>query len=319
MKNSIFLLWSIFLVGCLEKEESPKRSFAKTFEEDTKRLIENLENEKEKPDALSQNQVEDKIQNSDDKKFSLTPVADKASELKESNYIVKSALNMELIWCPQGRFIMGPGNEGYAGVSPSFEAVLSHGFYLGKTEVTQKEYEEVMGGNPSSFKGEGLPVDSVSWYDAVEFCNTLNEIESKPVGWEFSLPTEAQWEYACRAETATRHYWGDKSSPELSNNISDETVAVGSYRPNPWGFYDMEGNVWEWCSDWFQKYPTGTIIDPRGPIRSSNEILGHAEKGKVVRGGAYSSAQLGSRHRDYPRPTSKNPWKGFRLCLKRVK
>ena len=206
MKNLIFLLWTIFLVGCLEKEDPPKRSFAKTFEEDTKRLIENLENEKEKPDALSQNQVEDKIQNSDDKKFSLTPVADKDSELKDSNYIVKSALNMELIWCPPGKFVMGPGNEGYAGVSPSFEAVLSHGFYLGKTEVTQKEYEEVIGENPSSFKGEGLPVDSVSWYDAVEFCNALNEIESKPVGWEFSLPTEAQWEYACRAETATRHY-----------------------------------------------------------------------------------------------------------------
>ena len=301
------------------KRRIPEKSFANTFEEDTKRLIENLENETEKPDALSQNQVEDKIHNSDDKKFSLTPVADKARELKESNYIVKSAFNMELIWCPQGRFIMGPGSAGHAGVSPSFEAVLSHGFYLGKTEVTQKEYEEVMGVNPSSFKGEGLPVDSVSWYDAVQFCTALNEIESKPVGWEFSLPTEAQWEYACRAETVTLHYWGDKSSPELSNNISDATMAVGSYKPNPWGFYDMEGNVWEWCSDWFQKYSAGTIIDPRGPIRSSNEILGHAEKGKVVRGGAYSSAQLGSRHRDFPRPTSKNPWKGFRLCLKPVK
>ena len=210
MKHVIFSLIVTSLVGCLEKEEKKEAQNldpkVKAFAEDTRRLLKEIDNQEKKKDPFSLTKVADEAPGSAKKKFSLTPVADKASELKESNYIVKSALNMELIWCPPGRFIMGPGNEGYAGISPSFEVVLSHGFYLGKTEVTQKEYEEVMGGNPSYFKGEGVPVDRVSWYDAVEFCNALNEIESKPVGWEFSLPTEAQWEYACRAKTATRHY-----------------------------------------------------------------------------------------------------------------
>jgi hypothetical protein len=114
------------------------------------------------------------------------------------NYIVKSALGMELIWCPPGGYVLGEGDE-------SHQVILTRGFYLGKYEVTQEEYEKVMGNNPSKFKGDKLPVEMVSWNDTVEFCEALNKKERIPRGWEFALPTEAQWEYGCRAGTTTAY------------------------------------------------------------------------------------------------------------------
>ena len=186
----------------------------------------------------------------------------------DSNYIVKSALNMELIGCEPGSFIMGEGGDAHP-------VILTKGFYLGKYEVTQEQYEKVMGNNPSKFKGENLPVEKVTWDDAVAFCKALTRQEPIPRGWEFTLPTEAQWEYACRAGTTTNYSFGNGINPKLANYKGSglkKTMAVGSYPPNSWGFYDMHGNVAELCSDWFGKYPTGTVIDPIGIASGSSRV-----------------------------------------------
>jgi hypothetical protein len=181
------------------------------------------------------------------------------------NYIVKSALGMELIWCPPGSFIMGPGQDNDSSAHP---VILTKGFYFGKYEVTQEQYEKVMGNNPSQFKGNQLPIEMVSWNDAVVFCEALTKMEGKR-GWEFSLPTEAQWEYACRAGTNTNYSWGDLVTPEFANYRDTKlkkTLEVGTYRPNPWGFYDMHGNVAEWCQDIYGSYANKLAINPFGLV-----------------------------------------------------
>ena len=185
------------------------------------------------------------------------------------NYIVKSALDMELIWCPPGGYVRGDGDSAH-------QVILTKGFYLGKFEVTQEQYEKVMSKNPSQFKGDKLPVVQVSWNDAVEFCDELDKKERIPRGWEFALPTEAQWEYACRAGTTTAYSWGDNITPQLANfkdSGLNKTVEVGSYKANPWGFFDMHGNVWEWTADWGGDYPRSSVIDPLGTSNGSYRIL----------------------------------------------
>jgi formylglycine-generating enzyme required for sulfatase activity len=227
------------------------------------------------------------------------------------NYIVKSALNMELIWCPPGSFIMGPGQDND---SPAHPVILSKGFYLGKYEVTQQEYKKVMGNNPSQFKGDKLPVEQVSWNDSVAFCKTLTQKERKD-GWEFTLPTEAQWEYACRAGTTTAYYWGDTISASNANwnhgNDANQTEAVGQYSANQWGFFDMHGNVWEWTADWKGAYPRSSVVDPRGP---SNGTF------RVRRGGSWSSTDESLRLalRSSSNPSDTNIRIGFRVALKQV-
>jgi sulfatase modifying factor 1 len=226
------------------------------------------------------------------------------------NYIVQSALDMELIWCPPGGFIMGPdGNN-----NPAHPVVLTKGFYLGKYEVTQEQYEKVMGNNPSEFKGDKLPVEMVSWNDAAAFCEELNKKERILRGWKFALPTEAQWEYACRAGTTTRYSWGDNITPQLANYKEsgiNKTVEVGSYSANPWGFFDMHGNVWEWTADWHGDYPRSSVIDPRGPIKGSS---------LVKRGGGWS--HVGANWRSATRyslnRSFRNSSAGFRIAFKQV-
>ncbi|MDC0921212.1 SUMF1/EgtB/PvdO family nonheme iron enzyme [Opitutales bacterium] len=198
-------------------------------------------------------------------KYDLTRLANTVEGYaSKPNYIVKSALDLELIWCPPGSFNMGEGGDAQ-------QVILTKGFYLGKYEVTQEQYEKVMGNNPSSFKGENLPVEQVTWDDAVAFCKALTRQEAIPRGWEFTLPTEAQWEYACRAGTTTKYSWGDDLDPKLANYKDSglkKTGAVGSYRPNAWGFYDMHGNVSEWCADRSRSRRTGRsyypLTDPIG-------------------------------------------------------
>jgi len=220
------------------------------------------------------------------------------------NYIVKSALNMELIWCPPGSFIRGGGNNAHP-------VILSKGFYLGKYEVTQEEYQKIMGINPSHFKGEKLPVELVSWNDAVAFCEALTKKESVPNGWKFSLPSEAQWEYACRAGTTTNYSWGDEIDPKLANydeSSLKKVQSVGSYQGNPWGFFDMHGNVWEWCADWHDDYPSGSPIDPIGPSKGTY---------KVRRGGSFtfSAPNLRSALRAVYTPSNRFYNIGFRISL----
>ena len=190
------------------------------------------------------------------------------------NYLVKSALDMELIWCPPGGFIMGPDGNGL----PAHPVILTKGFYLGKYEVTQEEYQKVMGNNPSNFKGNKLPVETVLRNDVEVFCNTMSSKERKR-GWVFTLPTEAQWEYACRAGTTTRFSWGNQGSSQFANCLEsgvDKTMNVGSYASNPWGFYDMHGNVWEICLDWNEPGPADLKVDPVGKTDGEYSMRGGA-------------------------------------------
>jgi len=170
--------------------------------------------------------------------------------------------------------------------------VLTKGFWLADTACTQALWKAVMGENPSFFTGNDLlPVETVSWDDAQLFIRELNQIFP---GLHARLPTEAEWEYACRAGTTTPFSFGDNLTPELVNydgsapyfggrkKISlDRTVPVGSLPPNAWGFYEMHGNVWEWCADWYGPYRTDEQIDPLGPQAGDDRVF------RVLRGGSW--------------------------------
>lgn len=201
---------------------------------------------------------------------------------------------IEMVWCPAGDFLMGsPESEADRHDDETqHEVTLTHGFWLAKTECTQEQWQSVMGTNPSKFKGEMLPVETVSWNDTEEWTEKMNEQHSLPEGWEWSLPTEAQWEYACRAGTETATAFGNSLSSSQANfnggypyggaakgSYLEKTMKVGSYEPNVWGFYDMHGNVWEWCQDWYGEYPSGSVADPKGAPDSS---------WRVARGGSWS-------------------------------
>ena len=172
-----------------------------------------------------------------------------------------ASIGMEMIFCPPGTFMMGsPTTEtGREWDETQHPVTLTNGFYLGKYEVTQAQYQTIMNGNPaglnadpSAFKGNNRPVERVSWEDAQIFLTQLNAIEQTagrlPNGWKYVLPTEAQWEYACRAGTTTAYSWGNDINSSRANynyvNDANQTVNVGQYAANPWGFFDMHGNVW---------------------------------------------------------------------------
>ncbi|HRE59450.1 MAG TPA: formylglycine-generating enzyme family protein, partial [Candidatus Kapabacteria bacterium] len=206
----------------------------------------------------------------------------------------KSGAENGMIRIPYGTFQMG--NTGaYSGSSeekPVRSVTISRDFLMSVYEITQKQYEEVMGTNPSYFKGENLPVESVTWYDAVEYCNKLSEMEglekcysgsglSIVCDWDangYRLPTEAEWEYAAKSGTKTDLYSGDLTNPDCSpidenldsigwycGNANSKTQVVGQKAPNDFGLYDMSGNVWEWCWDWYANYNNATVTDPKGP------------------------------------------------------
>ena len=174
-------------------------------------------------------------------------------------------------WCPPGTFMMGsPESEKERDdVETQHIVTLTKGFWMMETQVTQKQWEAVMGDNPSYFKGDDLPVEQVSWFDCQEFCKKCSEL-----GLPVQLPTEAQWEYACRAGTTGAYagnldemawYWGNCYKTETTNPVGKKT-------PNAWGLYDMHGNVWEWCQDWYGPYPGGSVTDPTGPSIGSYRI-----------------------------------------------
>jgi formylglycine-generating enzyme required for sulfatase activity len=190
-------------------------------------------------------------------------------------------------WCPAGEFQMGSpeGELGRDSDESQHRVMLRRGFWLLETEVTQKMWESVMGSNPSHFKGSNLPVETVSWNDCQDFVTKLNGLGVSPSGFRFSLPTEAQWEYACRAGTTTALNSGKNLTDEkyhCSNlnelgwydwqNKETTTHPVGLKKPNAWGLCDMHGNVWEWCSDWYGDYPTGSVTDPLGASSGSDRV-----------------------------------------------
>ena len=169
-----------------------------------------------------------------------------------------SDVGLEMLWLKHGTFTMGsPKSEAKRNEDEiQHQVTLTKGFYLGKYEVTQAQWERVMGNNPSHFKGADRPVEQVTWNYAVEFCKKLTEMEKKAgrvsQGMSYQLPTAAQWEYACRAGTTTAYSWGNDINPTRANyyySYFGQTSNVGKYAANPWGFFDMHGNVWEWTAD----------------------------------------------------------------------
>jgi formylglycine-generating enzyme required for sulfatase activity len=232
-------------------------------------------------------------------------------------------LDLDMVSIPAGTFVMGsPDDEvdRFGDEGPQTEVTLTQDFWIGKTEVTQLQWEAIMGNNPSLSKGDQLPVESVSWHDAMEFCSKLTERERAagrlPAGHEYTLPTEAQWEYACRAGTTTRFSYGDDpgynhlgsyawyfgNSVGLSHN-------TGGKLPNPWGLKDMHGGLWEWCLDWYSPgYSGGSAGDPRGSSSGSQRILRGGSR--TANGRDCRSAQRGKY-----RPGIRRDIDGFRVAL----
>ena len=236
-----------------------------------------------------------------------------------------------MVFIAPGAFTMGSPqseigrdtNEG-----PQTVVTLTRGFWMGKYEVTELDFVGVMGSNASFFSYDWrLPVDTTTWLQANNYCKNLTQKETTagrlPPGYIYRLPTEAEWEYACRAGTTTPFGVGDGTSLSstqanfdgtfpyggaASGKYVGQTSLGGSYAPNAWGLYDMHGNVWEWCQDWFGPYPGGEVTDPKGPATGSTHVL---------RGGGYTSVGQGCRSakRDSRTPTYANIFQGFRVVL----
>jgi formylglycine-generating enzyme required for sulfatase activity len=309
-----------------------------------------------------------------------------AIEAQEPKTITNS-IGMKLVLIPKGTFTMGApsSEEGSENNERQHEVKLTQDYYLGEFEVTQAQYEKVMGENPSFFQRNKVkvaeqhppaivltpidfpsdlfgerhpstgrvvkdvdrsnhPVEQVSWEDAVEFCRRLSALpEEKQAGRVYRLPTEAQWEYACRAGSKTAYSFGENSTslgdyawfdenrageaPSVDEMVynaillklsgerrsfgersSRETHPVGQKKPNAWGLYDMHGNVWEWCSDWYGAYPSGSSTDPTGPQSGSF---------RVYRGGSwhYNAAGCRSAFRGRGYPSYRDDYRGFRVAL----
>ncbi|MDR2518875.1 MAG: formylglycine-generating enzyme family protein [Spirochaetaceae bacterium] len=241
-----------------------------------------------------------------------------------------------LVKIPAGTFIMGSPEREWGRKDNEAEHEVQVGaFYLGRTPVTQKEYEAAAGVNPSAFKAQDNPVERVSWFDAVQYCNALSvnegrkpayRVEGEFVIWDrnapgYRLPTEAEWEYACRGGSAAPFSAGAVFSTDQGNyngnypyNSGAKGVyrgaptRVGSFPPNPLGLYDMHGNVWEWCWDWYGPYSREKQRDPAGAPSGSD---------RVCRGGSWSSLgnTLRSANRGLNIPSYRNPDLGFRVLL----
>ena len=202
----------------------------------------------------------------------------------KTNITIKNSISMKLCLIPPGEFMMGsPESEADRRDNETQHLVrITKPFYLSATEVTQSQYQQVMGTNPnrlgtnpSRFIGANKPVARVSWNDAMEFCRKLSAEE----GEEYRLPTEAEWEYACRAGTTTAYSFGDDTS-QLEKyawykvNSGNTTHAVGKKFPNAWGLFDRHGNVWEWCQDRYAAYSSeNVLIDPTGPVSGERRVL----------------------------------------------
>jgi formylglycine-generating enzyme required for sulfatase activity len=205
--------------------------------------------------------------------------------------MLTNSIGMQLTLIPAGEFRMGSMDSWGGEPHP---VRLTKPFYLGVCPVTQQQYEDVMGTNPSHFRGDRLrPVERVSWIDAVEFCNRLSDREGRGLyyrideqgvtirgGDGYRLPTEAEWEYACRAGTTSEYSFGDDSAllPEYAwfdGNSGGQTQPIAAKKPNRWGLYDMHGNVWEWCQDWYDAdyYRRSPVEDAPGPDSGSCRVL----------------------------------------------
>lgn len=225
---------------------------------------------------------------------------------------------MKFAYVPPGSFLMGGTVKDSE--KPVHKVTLTKGFYLGVHPVTQEQWRAVMGNAPSHFKGAKRPVESVSWDDCQVFCEKFSG--SQESGLKVGLPTEAEWEWACRAGTTTEYLYGDVINTDLVNyngnyswNGSPEgkyreaTTEVGSFPCNGWGLCDLHGNVWEWCWDWYGEYTAKDQTDPITQARGQNRVL---------RGGSWYDAPQFCRAADRGKfgPTARNGYFGLRVCFR---
>ena len=222
--------------------------------------------------------------------------------------------HIEFRLIPAGEFDMGslPGElERDDDESPIRRVINSKPFYLGTCEVTQSQWKAVMGNSLrlSHFKGPDFPADGIQWADAVKFCQRLSEREHET----FRLPTEAEWEFACRAGSTTSFSFGDDSSSLsqyawFNSNSDSQTHPVGRKKPNAFGLHDMHGNVWEWCSDWYDEYHTDSTVDPKGPADGITRVL---------RGGSWfcTPGLCRSANRGFNNPDTRDDDVGFRIVM----
>jgi len=199
-----------------------------------------------------------------------------------------------------------------------YPVTLTHDFWLSKYEVTQGDFQGLMGKNPSHFPGDtNQPVEKVKFFEAVAYCDAVTRREREagrlPPEYLYRLPTEAEWEYACRAGTTNLYSFGDKTDEAgefawTLENSDDKPHPIGQKRPNPWGLYDMHGNVWEWCNDWFEPYPAMALTNPVGPKTG---------KFKVFRGGGWNNEIdfARSANRFMMSPSNGINFVGFRMAL----
>jgi formylglycine-generating enzyme required for sulfatase activity len=222
--------------------------------------------------------VEGPNRQSDQMKFAITVTRPSSSGLKEVAIDLGNDVKLEMVLIPAGKFVMGD-RTGDSSERPAHEVNITKPFNLGKYEVTQEQWMAVMGKNPSHFKGAENPVECFTWDDCQAFLMKLTARFAAP-GEKFALPTEAQWEYACRAGTTTKWSFGDDERllgdyAWFAGNSQHRTHPVGRKKPNAWGLYDMQGNVWEWCADRFSRgfYATSPADDPVGPDVGTARVL----------------------------------------------
>ncbi len=232
--------------------------------------------------------------------------------------LLEDTLGMTFRLIKPGTFMMGsPETEKHRSHDEAqHQVTLTSPFYMAIHPVTQDIFERVMGYNPSWFKGERLPVEKVSWTEATKFIDSLNSMLFGISSWAYRLPSEAEWEYACRAGTTTAYSFGN-SSDELEEfgwfgmNSDWETQPVGGKQPNPWGLHDMHGNIWEWCVDGWSHYPQDPVSDPIGNPHSHH---------RIARGGCWGSHGGNCRSADRIRCHSASSYNdlGFRLVMGQV-
>jgi formylglycine-generating enzyme required for sulfatase activity len=224
-----------------------------------------------------------------------------------------NSIGMEFVWIPAGSFLMGsPAGEKTSPHEMQHQVRLTKSFYMAVNLVTQQQWQRVMRNNPSEFRdAPGLPVEQVTWEDCQNFCNKLSELDAKA----YRLPTEAEWEYCCRAGTTTAFSFGDHISAEKANccvqptlKPPEKTTPVGTFPANPWGLCDMHGNLWQWCQDWFDEYTEGLTVDPHGPATGAFRVL---------RGGSWCNTPdlCRSANRASSAPDQRSAIVGFRVCF----
>ena len=256
-------------------------------------------------------------------------------QAQDADKVITNAIGMKLTLIPAGKFMMGsPAAEAERDDEElQHEVAISKPFYLGVYEVTQGQYEKVMGKNPAHFRqGGDYPIEQVRLAEALTFCRNLSDLPAeKKAGRVYRLPTEAEWEYACRAGATTVFHFGNALSSKQANfnglypygdapkgDKLQKTTKVGSYTPNAWGLYDMHGNVAEWCSDWYDPdyYKSSPKQDPRGPAKGVLKT-DYEDFFYVVRGGCWLDEARACRaaYRFRLQPSEQYRWVGFRVAF----